>query len=81
VFHRLHKPQFTLSLFFSETDGWTDIFFRANRPILKEGDLQAPRNNKGTLACDSSITWTAGECFAAIFAMRDPSIPCLVTLS
>jgi hypothetical protein len=42
--------------------------------MLKEGDLHAPRNIQGIQACDCSITWTAGECFAAIFAMRGPSI-------
>jgi hypothetical protein len=42
--------------------------------MLKEGDLHAPRNIQGTQACGSAITWTAGECFAVIFAMRGPSI-------
>jgi hypothetical protein len=40
--------------------------------MLKEGDLHAPRNIQGTQACGSAITWTAGECFAVIFAMRKP---------
>jgi hypothetical protein len=39
----------------------------------KEGDLHAPCNIQGTQACDSTITWTAGECFAVIFAMRGRS--------
>jgi hypothetical protein len=42
--------------------------------MLREGDLYAPGNIQGTLACDCSIMWTAGECFAVIFAMRGPSI-------
>jgi hypothetical protein len=40
--------------------------------MLKEGDLHAPRNIKGTQACGNAITWTAGECFAVIIAMREP---------
>jgi hypothetical protein len=42
--------------------------------MLKEGDLHAPRNIKGTQTCGNAITWTASECFAVIFAMRKPSI-------
>jgi hypothetical protein len=42
--------------------------------MLKEGDLHAPRNIQGTQACCHAITWTAGECFAVIFAMHGPSI-------
>jgi hypothetical protein len=42
--------------------------------MLKEGDLHAPRNIQGTQACGNAITWTAGECFAVIFAMHGPSI-------
>jgi hypothetical protein len=42
--------------------------------MLKEGDLHAPRNIQGTQACESKITWTTGECFAVIIAMRKPSI-------
>jgi hypothetical protein len=41
--------------------------------MLKEGNLHAPRNIQGTLACDSALPWTAGECFAVIFATRGPS--------
>ncbi len=41
---------------------------------LKEGDLHVPCNIQGTQACDCSITWTAGECFAVIIAMRGASI-------
>jgi hypothetical protein len=42
--------------------------------MLKEGHLHAPRNIQDTQACGSAITWTAGECFAVIFAMRGPLI-------
>jgi hypothetical protein len=42
--------------------------------MLKEGNLHAPRSIQDTQACDYPITWTAGECFAVIFAMRKPSI-------
>ncbi len=42
--------------------------------MLKEGDLYAPLNIQGTQAYNSAITWTAGECFAVILAMRGPSI-------
>ena len=45
-----------------------------NSLMLKEGDLHAPRNIQGTQACGNAITWTAGECFAVIIAMRKPSI-------
>jgi hypothetical protein len=45
-----------------------------NSLMLKEGDLHAPRNIQGTQACGNTITWTAGECFAVIFAMHKPSI-------
>jgi hypothetical protein len=41
---------------------------------MKEGDLHAPCNIQGTQACDSALPWTAGECFAVIFAMHKPSI-------
>jgi hypothetical protein len=42
--------------------------------MLKEGDLHAPRNIQGIQSCGCSITWTASECFAVIFAMGGPSI-------
>jgi hypothetical protein len=41
--------------------------------MLKEGDLHAPCNIQGTQACGNAITWTAGGCFAVIFAVRVPS--------
>jgi hypothetical protein len=76
--HRLHQPQIYPGLkpefFFPETDGWTDVSSGPNRLMLKEGDMYAPGNIQVTQACDCSITWTAGGCFAVIFAMRGPSI-------
>ena len=45
-----------------------------NSLMLKEGDLHAPRNIQGTQACGNAITWTAGNRFAVIIAMRKPSI-------
>ena len=42
--------------------------------MLKEGDLHAPGNIQGNQACYFAITWTAGECFAVIFAMCGASI-------
>jgi hypothetical protein len=43
-------------------------------PKQQEGYPHAPRNIQGTQACGNAITWTAGECFAVIFAMRGPLI-------
>jgi hypothetical protein len=52
----------------------SEICFEHCCLMLKEGDLHAPRNIQGTQACDCSIMWTAGECFAVISATREPSI-------
>ncbi len=58
-----------------------DGCFLLVKSMLKDGDLHAPHRIHDTQACDSAITWTAGECFAVISAMRGPSIRMLGHLS
>ncbi len=58
---------------FLETDGWIDVFFWVKLLDAERGRSACPKHMRSTQACDFSITWTAGECLAVIFAMRDPS--------
>ena len=67
-------PDASLSFFFRDRRIDRCFLLSPNSLMLKEGDLHAPCNIQGTQACGKAITWTAGGCFAVIFAMRGPSI-------
>ncbi len=48
--------------------------FSSSQLDAERGRSACSRQHSGHLACYFAITWTTGECFAVIFAMRGPSI-------